>query len=1267
MEDHHSSDSRRKRPRLGSKAESDSAAPTPSKLSQQTSGEEADQDLIASLSRNESGKKFKLRVEAMFFPKFDNEHRTDKSIRQSIKSNIVAGKGFAEVTLKHSGSLLLWSGGQRFYSKNSASNAVTLVGEILLRQHFYRTARLLQERNREQDNHVGKKTEEALYQKCSNFVQKHHLTLAFEVVSSVLGDHGGFANRDYLILTAVGDRSRKRFYSTLELLQVALELSLPHNDIWTFSSSSSFDRLMEFYDTSRETGMATSTRQAMTLAAEIAIPSMYPHEVVHSELLEGFVIRYVPYNTVKGKPCGDNMEQIRAVSVRAQERLHQMTLVKVAAYASTGALNDEESTKPILSVNCRELMKDYHQSTVGPMQQLENTLQGILDNSGPRTRVLPVSKTVNEALQKCLPVHCDEIVQDKDTDLETKQIALVLQTLTRIGARVHYSVFCEENDDGRLRWLCMVHVRFDRTFQKYRQEQKDINQMKDTQMPLMDLYRGFCVEICTDKQSTSPVKDNRSNLSSGATDADVDGLILKMKFIPYMIRTFGCRNGIRFVKDGGLSRYNDYIRDLISRWQISTQATQKWMPFLRAWGEYSLACFPPSGQRHFPVLASPPLREETYLRHFDHFQKLYEKGKISSASSRSSKANRVYKGLTIVLALDCDTAKQAAEFIAKQWLDGSQLLEGGVESLSHENVILHSIQGRVCWGEVGKEKLRKLKLLKELDKKSISLLLVGCSEPEINAFYREVKDQRRYIGQSNSWRNSCAGAVVDVPKSFMSSAENESSIRARSELWRVSDSITAIDTRPGLLVFFPAALPGSGKSTLLGSDTVQKLNDAMQSIVTSMGDTPNKMEKRSVSVLVGDQQQRKVKFWQQLKESRLSNNSAITIADKNVPLSTWDMVAQICSATNARAVPIIPEESGVFETTFVEGIRCPDEPEKLISKKHLYPFSLWYLAVCICRVLKREGGSHAGKLDVKTKYACMIVVKFFAFYRGILAEDFQEAFNFKMAKAGALVVSKPVILPVFSQKVSTNLPGDLNLVLKEALQVQLGWETKKADIEKNTAGGYIDKLEASLREVVGKHSSALLESTTTKFVSQKLFVLQFSERLLELDGLSSLDTFVKIVSIDVPRSSVQSVLKQCNSTALGHELNVLFPSDNSSKFVDMTHLTLCHYTQLSQGEIRETFRRLLGQEVALEVTTLLWNERIAALAVNVAQQSLDGSEVPRPQNEFAHITIWHRDDVSPAEANSLPGLVSSGQAQGFSLSEKISLTGKVSFWPMDQH
>ena len=49
----------------------------------------------------------RLRLEAIFHPKFENES-SEKDARSQMLSRVAEGRGYLEVTLKHSGSLLLW-------------------------------------------------------------------------------------------------------------------------------------------------------------------------------------------------------------------------------------------------------------------------------------------------------------------------------------------------------------------------------------------------------------------------------------------------------------------------------------------------------------------------------------------------------------------------------------------------------------------------------------------------------------------------------------------------------------------------------------------------------------------------------------------------------------------------------------------------------------------------------------------------------------------------------------------------------------------------------------------------------------------------------------------------------------------------------------------------------------------------------------------------------------------------------------------------------
>ena len=141
-----------------------------------------------------------LRLEAIFHPKFDNENRTTADIRNRMLERVAQSRGYLEVSLKHSGSLLLWSGCMRYYSKNSTDNRFAHAGEIILRQHFARAWN-------EDDTNQNDVAAESKYKVCSDVVESLRLTLSFEVVTSVLGQHGDISNRDFLILTAIADRS----------------------------------------------------------------------------------------------------------------------------------------------------------------------------------------------------------------------------------------------------------------------------------------------------------------------------------------------------------------------------------------------------------------------------------------------------------------------------------------------------------------------------------------------------------------------------------------------------------------------------------------------------------------------------------------------------------------------------------------------------------------------------------------------------------------------------------------------------------------------------------------------------------------------------------------------------------------------------------------------------------------------------------------------------------------------------------------------------
>jgi hypothetical protein len=217
----------------------------------------------------------------------------------------------------------------------------------------------------------------------------------------------------------------------------------------------------------------------------------------------------------------------------------------------------------------------------------------------------------------------------------------------------------------------------------------------------------------------------------------------------------------------------------------------------------------------------------------------------------------------------------------------------------------------------------------------------------------------------------------------------------------------------------------------------------------------------------------------------------------------------------------------------------------------------------------------------------------------------------------------------------------------------------------------------------------LLNSTIREGDSQAEFVSQIIDRVTTFnarnkDGEAAgngtrpskePETFVKIASIDVEMAAVHTLLMQYKDSATMEFLNVALAGKSLSNsfqggifagkdFVSTTHLTMAHIERTSQATIRQLYGGLLGARVELKVTALLWSTRVAAFAVNVAEQTEDGKKLSKSQNSFSHITIWFRGTTA-FEANQLPDLVESGEAQRIEFDNPIPLSGKISFWGKD--
>jgi hypothetical protein len=951
----------------------------------------------------------KLRLEAIFHPKFDNEHQRDHSVRSTMNERIAQGSGYLEVTVKHSGSLLLWSGGQRFYSKNSADNQFTLAGEILLRQHFVRAFWA--------DRELNANDIQAAFQSCSDYIQLHRLTLAFEVVTSFLGDHGDRPKRDFLILTAVADRNDEHFFSTTETIQLAHRFRLPHNDAWIFASTASTNTLFDFYDTVRETGMATTVISALSLSADVHVSSMYPHDKFQGEIMEGIVIRYVP--------CPDRDEALAGVKALAEVSLDLLVRIPpVLASCPTLVQLDEQSLPVLPAALCCDIRAMYE---AAPDTSLEARLRDILASSEASRDVQRTER------KKDIDVALVLKPLTESMDRESRRIAQLVQTLSSLNSRVEFLLFKEQARCGggekRVRWLCTVHVKNDKTFQTFRRVTAD-------DATVMDLFRGFVFQLLVNASNDDRDADDelmnrieRNATRSIAKELGSEPLMLKMKFLPYMVRTFGCRNGLATIKRGGPSAFSLSISEMLSRWGISQPARTKWQPYLDAWGVYAHRCL--NGQVPSDGSTAPPklqLSDKNYLAHLAYFDKIYHFGAAGHCTSTQLNQERrcIFQGVVVVVSPLFHTASLVADFIADKL--------GGARRIDGSTALTRELHGGACGPgkgiviaatlEEGPGRVRRCCKDKAIGD-NISLVLFQMSDIETN-FPNMEKANRGIV---SSWQKTRCAKTFELPFAalFSEKADSKDDFRASDEILSMIDALSkataARDERPGLLVFFPG-IPGCGKSCLTGQESLLELRQALLEM------NP-KQNQRNLTVLVGDQLGKK--YWQAVKGMRQRDSAGVFVADKNAPLSALGNIAAICAETLGVGVPVLPNDLAL-QTTEVIGIRSV-EGKVIDERKHFYPFSLAFLAVCMARVMDRPAGTHEGKLDIGTRRACMIVVKFYAFYRGVSAEDIIDRVKTKFDSSGALLCS-PIKVPFFKAG-SGQLPFQLEQVLTHALRVQV--------------------------------------------------------------------------------------------------------------------------------------------------------------------------------------------------------------------------------------
>lgn len=220
-------------------------------------------------------------------------------------------------------------------------------------------------------------------------------------------------------------------------------------------------------------------------------------------------------------------------------------------------------------------------------------------------------------------------------------------------------------------------------------------------------------------------------------------------------------------------------------------------------------------------------------------------------------------------------------------------------------------------------------------------------------------------------------------------------------------------------------------------------------------------------------------------------------------------------------------------------------------------------------------------------------------------------------------------------------------------------------------------MESRLRSTIAAHRETLSRITIGVEEAEKGFLEQLVNRVMTLNGGFQEDKRpeIKLTSIDVDRKSIHRFLMDHRvdvtgdflNTVLAHEIQDVAIRDGcyvGQRFVPRPHITIAHYKETTQSEMKETYGSLQGCEVNVVLTGFLWNESVAAFAAEIDEATLDEKTMPRPKNAFVHITVWFAEGAKAAMANELPSQVASNKARLIEIADPICLTGTVAFWDM---
>lgn len=227
-------------------------------------------------------------------------------------------------------------------------------------------------------------------------------------------------------------------------------------------------------------------------------------------------------------------------------------------------------------------------------------------------------------------------------------------------------------------------------------------------------------------------------------------------------------------------------------------------------------------------------------------------------------------------------------------------------------------------------------------------------------------------------------------------------------------------------------------------------------------------------------------------------------------------------------------------------------------------------------------------------------------------------------------------------------------------------------------------MESQLRSLISKHQAFLESICASESESKAAFVRQLSDLSATLLICKQTDNshvaqhkFIEIASIDFGKESIDEALQRAAADYTEvkcfleriRETQKIDRQQEASTVIDGScvkrpHVTMAHFSQLSQNSIVKEYSQADGQSIAVTITGMLIGESIAAFSVKLPEflDGMESVETPPCRNAFPHTTVWVGSNESAAKSNSLPLMVENGQAVQVKFANDIVLPGKFCFW-----